>query len=506
MGLVQTYIEKMCQTAGLRISFLVFVVVLLLSCRQDSNPPPNTGLQRLHYPNGTVHSEIPYENGKKHGWMRVFDEAGRPSYQALFRQDVLVEEAHLDPSGKLILHRRFEPIDLYYAADSGKRQLREHYLVAVQKGKRHVRHGQYQSYYQNGQREYNTEYRDGVLDGPYYYYLPSGLLYIQGQYREGKRHGPWREWDSLGHDRSAAQYYLGTRQGPYKEWYPQGTVAIEAQFVAGRREGKAKAYYPSGQIKWEGSYHQDRREGERRFYWENGQPWILAHYTSDSLDGPWEWWTREGEPISTRMYIKGMLQSDSRMQEVEKKIFEAPANSSPLHYQGFFWTMRPEEAIAQARYLEASVQKNSDGVLEVLWDGADGTEKITLSFNDYDELWQIQLNFLNEKEKPYTYFSDKIERQLGGKFSTPVVLMGGGGMPRSTIQKISWGTFTAKSLKNATQKMHYPVVMAELTRYEGKPWISIDLKSYLIQASSQENSIETEAPIWSQPLNSSKHF
>lgn len=60
------------------------------------------------------------------------------------------------------------------------------------------RHGQWTSYFENGQMQSRSDYEHGRLEGPTVVFRSDGALNYAGQYHDGKQVGTWKFHDETG--------------------------------------------------------------------------------------------------------------------------------------------------------------------------------------------------------------------------------------------------------------------------------------------------------------------
>ncbi len=60
------------------------------------------------------------------------------------------------------------------------------------------RDGKWVSWYENGLKNSEGNYKNGVLDGKYTVWYSNGIVYYKGQYRNGQKIGTWVFYDTLG--------------------------------------------------------------------------------------------------------------------------------------------------------------------------------------------------------------------------------------------------------------------------------------------------------------------
>lgn len=92
--------------------------------------------------------------------------------------------------------------------DSGEIQYRYARYLS-EDGSRWIRHGLFQSYWQNGNLKSEGYYARGRETGFWSDYHENGQMAASGQYVEGKQHGTWRFWDSESNEEQSAEYRGG---------------------------------------------------------------------------------------------------------------------------------------------------------------------------------------------------------------------------------------------------------------------------------------------------------
>ncbi|HQH27763.1 MAG TPA: hypothetical protein PLP17_10235, partial [Oligoflexia bacterium] len=66
-------------------------------------------------------------------------------------------------------------------------------------------------------------------------------------------------------------YGQGLKEGPYQRWYNAGQLEEEGVYRAGKREGRRTVWYRDGLRKFEGSYVNGKLHGEARYYGLDGK-------------------------------------------------------------------------------------------------------------------------------------------------------------------------------------------------------------------------------------------
>jgi len=500
--------------------FLHFFLGLwfFVACQKQDSHPPQNGVYQVHYPTGEIHSKISYKNGKKQGWAESYNRAGKVLHRARFNQGKLKEEVFLDATGQVVKKLTYLTQNRYYPGEI--KQPQEAYQIIVQElspsrsrplERKSFRHGLYQSWYVGGQLAQQAQYQWGQLHGSFARFLEKGTPLERGEYIQGKKQGSWQEWDSTGAPRALTNYLQDKKFGPQKFWHPTGTLSADAQYVDDKKDGIARMYYPGGQLRWEGSFVQGKKQGIFRYFWEEGPLWIIAHYANDTLDGKWEWWTSKGEPISQRIYEKGQIVSDTRLQMLREEIFPQAPVSVPVEYMGFYWGMTPPEALAQSQFLEARLLKQTPEQLELSRESDQGDELITLEFNEYDELWSLALTFMPKGQVNYSSVALALEKKWNKNWSTPTISPGWGGLPRSRSQWISWGELRptrtgTQTLPNSQNKQKrtppsrhvHAALIAELTSFEDKSWVTLNFRNEMLGKFDLQNPEKSYSVIWNE--------
>ena len=90
------------------------------------------------------------------------------------------------------------------------------------------------SYYQNGNIEYESEYRNGNLHGVTKYWDESENLISEATYSNGKLHGLWTSYFSGGRVKSIVNYYYGQKHGNEEVFYDNGQLQSLKEYKEGQ--------------------------------------------------------------------------------------------------------------------------------------------------------------------------------------------------------------------------------------------------------------------------------
>jgi antitoxin component YwqK of YwqJK toxin-antitoxin module len=134
-------------------------------------------------------------------------------------------------------------------------------------------------YYENGKKEIEENYINGVMEGEYKSY------YLNGE------------------ENVVAQFKNGVMTGMVKRYFESGTLMEEVTFEENEENGPFKEYYENGQIQWEGNYlNGDNEFGLLTHYNESGV--IIKKMQCDSNAICQTIWTPEKGDIPLKIVLE----------------------------------------------------------------------------------------------------------------------------------------------------------------------------------------------------------
>lgn len=142
-----------------------------------------------------------------------------------------------------------------------------------------VRHGPYMAWFDSDRTKMKMCYcnKDGKLDGLYTTWYDNGNKNGESNYKDDKLHGSFTSWKSNGQLYREGTYVNGIMEGLWKhydlEWGPTGSRKIgwfEGQITNGKQEGKWTGWYAKDQIYCEGTYKDGKKVGIWWYYKEDG--------------------------------------------------------------------------------------------------------------------------------------------------------------------------------------------------------------------------------------------
>ncbi|HEX4149783.1 MAG TPA: hypothetical protein VHY20_12380, partial [Pirellulales bacterium] len=189
------------------------------------------GVSVWWFPNGRKWREAEYTQGENDGLFSEWNPQER----------VVASEQYIDG------RRLGSKIERY---ESGEKKVEAQYLFAREltrldenwwngysrlqstgKEGRDIRQGRLVTYFTNGQKAMQANYRNDQPDGAFVWWRSNGQKAIEGQYSGGKQTGDWAWWHANGQKWIQGDYQAGKQVGRWTWWTDRGSVVEAAQFV-----------------------------------------------------------------------------------------------------------------------------------------------------------------------------------------------------------------------------------------------------------------------------------
>jgi len=206
------------------------------------------------------------------------------------------------------------------------------------------------SYYENGQKKYESHYKNGKRDGLLTRWHKNGQKSEEHHYKNGELEGLWTMWYENGQKMEEIHYKNDKRDGPFTVWYENGQKVVEAHFkddnpdgvvMRWRKNGEKQSrtryegglliaaeswlpdgspcpftkivgewgllvrWYENGQKKYESHYKNGKRHGPWAEWYPDGSPKHLGYYKDGKEHGPETEWDEDGEIAETEYFIEG---------------------------------------------------------------------------------------------------------------------------------------------------------------------------------------------------------
>ncbi|HLN53474.1 MAG TPA: toxin-antitoxin system YwqK family antitoxin [Lentimicrobium sp.] len=149
------------------------------------------------------------------------------------------------------------------------------------KGKKE--HGISTWYFDNGSKELEMNYHEGVPQGLMTRWYYSGQKELQEQYKEGKKNGPSLRWDIQGRLIEEVNFRDDSLHGEYIQYYENGLVKIEGYYKMGKFDSTWTYYNISGMKVGDGKY--ENGSGIQRAYYPNGRIRLIVPYKNNQRNG-----------------------------------------------------------------------------------------------------------------------------------------------------------------------------------------------------------------------------
>ena len=122
---------------------------------------------------------------------------------------------------------------------------------------------------------------DGKRDGKGKEYFNNGQVQFEGEYKKGKK------WTGKGYDINGnLDYELKNGTGKIKEYNYFDKLIFEGEYLNNLRHGKGKVYSKTnGQLIFEGEYLTGKKNGFGKEYYLNGQLFYEGEYLEGNKSG-----------------------------------------------------------------------------------------------------------------------------------------------------------------------------------------------------------------------------
>ena len=101
--------------------------------------------------------------------------------------------------------------------------------------------------YKDGQKQNESNYKDGKEEGLKIMWYPNGQKRAEGNFKDGWEDGLWLEWHENGQKKQETNWKDNKEEGPSTMWYKNGQKFREGNFKDGREDGLWLGWHPNGQ-------------------------------------------------------------------------------------------------------------------------------------------------------------------------------------------------------------------------------------------------------------------
>lgn len=131
-----------------------------------------------------------------------------------------------------------------------------------------VRHGSYESYYEDGRLESRGEFDHGAYKGSWNFYYANGNLRESGEFVNNARHGHWTSYHENGLRASETDWANGVENGSHTDWFANGLMCAQGAMKDGLRHGYWMYWSEDGAKVREGNCENGNETGD----WQEYQP------------------------------------------------------------------------------------------------------------------------------------------------------------------------------------------------------------------------------------------
>ena len=156
-------------------------------------------------------------------------------------------------------------------------------------------------FYDNGQKERESNLKEGKDDGLYLAWYESGQKHAEINYKDGKLDGHWVKWYGSGQKSAEGTYKNGKIDGLDVTWYEDGQKWTEGNFKDDQKDGLYTIWYTNGQKMAEQNFKDGKMDGLALYWHKNGQRSVEENYKDDKLVvSSAKYWNSKGEPVDSR--------------------------------------------------------------------------------------------------------------------------------------------------------------------------------------------------------------
>ena len=172
--------------------------------------------------------------------------------------------------------------------------------IAYLKGTETPYTGKQIGWHENGKKEAEINWRNGILHGLFESWYDNGTNRAKGNWKEKKKEGLWVYWYESGQRKQEGTFKDGKQNGLVKEWFENGQISQEGNWKDDKKNGSIVFWYENGQKEEEGTYIMDKTDGLYITWHKNGQKMAESNYRNgNKIEGSEKFWNSKGDPVDT---------------------------------------------------------------------------------------------------------------------------------------------------------------------------------------------------------------
>ena len=166
-------------------------------------------------------------------------------------------------------------------------------------------------YHKSGNKRWEGYYKNDVIDGELILYNESKIIISKENYRGGVLEGKYEYYyPENGNLRQSGCIKDSFKDGEVLSYYESGISKSIETYMLGIRTGPQKYFYPDGTVSQEGVSKDNLRIGVWYWYWTNGTKLKKEQYVNKTLYKISEW-QDDGTEISIKKYNNELLHGKS---------------------------------------------------------------------------------------------------------------------------------------------------------------------------------------------------
>ena len=264
---------------------------------------PYTGKIFVNYENGQKMGEVNFKDGKVDGVVFRWHENGQKKGEAYYKDGEKIAVKYWNNKGEPVESKvkdftkaKPKQKEINYDDDLYSQDYETFYL----KGSDILYTGKAFSFYKNGQKSREINFKDGKEDGNTITWYENGKLSVASNYKDGKKDGVTVLWYENGQKQGEANFKNGKKVGLFVMWHENGKKSYEGNFKDGKEEGLEVFWYESGQKRAEENNKDGKGEGLAMYWHENGLKMGEENYKDDELvKSSARYWNSSGEPVDS---------------------------------------------------------------------------------------------------------------------------------------------------------------------------------------------------------------
>ena len=151
-------------------------------------------------------------------------------------------------------------------------------------------------FYKNNKKYFEATYHDSLLDGTLIFWHQNGIKAKEGLAKDNMRTGIWNEWDSTGAIQAKYKYLNGKLADTCKIFYRNGAIKASYVYINDIIQGKYREFDSlTDRIIVEGNFLNGKLNGELLSWYPNNKRLLKGYFRSGKPIGKFLGWYDTGE-------------------------------------------------------------------------------------------------------------------------------------------------------------------------------------------------------------------